>query len=106
MNIVRNADYNNIFLANKSVLLEDVHKIITFQLIQTYSLINGIELYSKEPMCERYPDLKPLLMRNNNRGIAIPKIYDMIHLLNNIVIQKYNHLLNLNENTYVNSGGN
>lgn len=59
----------------KNVNWEDYIKVIAFQLGQTIGLIDGIELYSKESICEHYPKLCPYLGRNTSAPLDILEEY-------------------------------
>jgi hypothetical protein len=50
-------------LGEKSVDWIDYLKSLSFQIVQSLSLMDGLELYSKEELSEYCPDLQPMLMR-------------------------------------------
>lgn len=51
-------------LGSRNVIWEDYLKIMSFQLGQTLSLMNGKELYTKEIISENFPKLESMLNRN------------------------------------------
>ncbi len=50
-------------IENKKESLIDIHKVIAFQIAQTWCLIDGIEVYSKESALAYFPLLEPYLLR-------------------------------------------
>jgi hypothetical protein len=48
---------------NKNIEWKDYLKSVAFQLSQSLSLLDGIELYTKEDLSKRFPDLEKMLMR-------------------------------------------
>lgn len=63
--LLKEIDFNliNFSELNKNMSAEDIKKTIAFQIGQTLSLINGIELYDKEIIAEHYPSLKEYIFR-------------------------------------------
>ena len=43
--------------------IEDIYKVIAFQLAQTIGLFRGIEIYSKEDAIKHFPNLKKFILR-------------------------------------------
>lgn len=76
------------------VTIKDFYKLFAFQLGQTLALIDGIELYDKKSIVDRYPDFKPYLYRLNNTWIDID-IWK-VHFLD--MIEKKLDLLLIQEN--------
>lgn len=60
MDLLRMIDFTNIQITKEPV---ERFKNIAFQLGQTMSLMEGIEIYDKNDIYERYPILKPFLKR-------------------------------------------
>lgn len=61
---LENIDLSNITqLGDKSINWHDYLKSMSFQILQSLSLMDGLELYTKEELCEYCPDLQPMLMR-------------------------------------------
>jgi len=50
-------------LGSRNVKWEDYLKVMSFQLGQTLALMDGIELYSKKEIGDKYPELKSMLSR-------------------------------------------
>lgn len=59
----------------KSVKYEDYLKIVAFQLGQGLALLDNVELYSKESICERYFELSPFIFRTSDYNINILEEY-------------------------------
>lgn len=51
------------------LVLGDVWKIVAFQIGQSLGLLEGVELYTKSDIAERYPELKPFLYRDVHAAV-------------------------------------
>lgn len=70
--IIDSIDYSLITeLGKKNEKFEDYVKVIAFQLGQTLSLMEAHNLYTKEDIAEKYPDLEPHLMRNSDADLSV-----------------------------------
>lgn len=58
-----------------------------FQIGQLLSLYEGVELYQKSEISEKYPSLKPFLNRNENYDLT--KLNDLKNLLINETLNRY-----------------
>lgn len=58
-------------LGKNNVSIEDFYKNIAFQLGQTRALLEGMELYTKSSVYNRYPELRPFLMRESDLNIKV-----------------------------------
>jgi len=58
----------------------EVFKFFAFQMGQTKALIEGVELFSKSSVAERYPELTPYLYRENINAIAIDSFFQSFKL--------------------------
>lgn len=82
---------------------EDIYKVIAFQLAQTISLFEGIEIYSKEGAIAHYPQLKNHLLR-------LPlDDHDDLTILNHLLVellyigqQEIPHMIDLHEELFNN----
>ncbi len=50
-------------LGEKGIEFHNYLKNVSFQISQCLSLLDGIELYTKEDLSKKYPELEPMLMR-------------------------------------------
>jgi len=60
-------------LGEKSVNWVDYLKSMSFQMAQSIALMDGVELYSKEDLSARFPDLECMLMRTGEDLILLEK---------------------------------
>lgn len=68
-------------LGNKNINWEDFLKGIAFQLGQTIALIGGEEVFTKEDIALKYPDLKTFLDRKDKNLYTLNKYKDMFVIL-------------------------
>lgn len=82
--VISSIDIRKIHNIGKNVSYIDYLKVLAFQLGQTLSLIDGVELYTKEDISEEYPDLKPFLMREGVDSLETLEYYkvELMMLLN------------------------
>ena len=50
-------------LGKRNIEWKDYLKSLSFQLAQSLSLVEGVELYTKEDLSDYFPELEPMLMR-------------------------------------------
>jgi hypothetical protein len=67
-------------LGTKGPSKEDVYKAIGFQFGQTIGLMDSVELYSKESVCEYYPELEPFVMRMEHLDLNVLNEYCKIFI--------------------------
>lgn len=61
---LENIDISLIYqLVGKSIYWKDYLKNLSFQFLQSLSLMDGLELYTKEELSKYCPELEPMLMR-------------------------------------------
>eukprot|EP01090_Pellita_catalonica_P000562 TRINITY_DN10384_c0_g1_i2.p1 TRINITY_DN10384_c0_g1~~TRINITY_DN10384_c0_g1_i2.p1 ORF type:complete len:357 (-),score=55.06 TRINITY_DN10384_c0_g1_i2:537-1607(-) len=60
---LKQLSFETLLLKDKTISMEDI-KSLAFQMGQTAALLEGVELYSKGTVGERYPTLQPFLQRN------------------------------------------
>ena len=69
--------------------------MFAFQIGQTFGLMNGKELYTKEQIVEDYPNLEHFLFRTGKYDLNVIKIYLDILMLN--IKFTYHDMLDKNE---------
>ncbi|RYZ39629.1 MAG: hypothetical protein EOP49_30090 [Sphingobacteriales bacterium] len=67
---LRALDLKLISEPTKGYSLEDLKKVLAFQLGQTLALHTGQEVFTKSDICERYPPLEPYLYRQPDSDAA------------------------------------
>ncbi len=88
--------------------IEDVYKIIAFQIAQTLALLEGKEIYTKKEAILMFPELETYLHRNqNNSPLLLNKYFNLfankILFLHPIFsFQTETELLNIYQNDYPN----
>ena len=75
MEVISSIDIRKIHNIGKNVSYIDYLKVMAFQLGQTLSLIDGVELYTKEDIAKEYPDLEPYLMREGTDSLEALEYY-------------------------------
>lgn len=72
----------------------DIYKIVAFQLGQTNALFEGFELYTKEEIALKYPQLEPYLLRQKRNLDDLDQFYQSFLQL---CQSEANKMTNLNE---------
>lgn len=78
ISVLKNIDITNLFTDTdviKKVNYDDFIKVYAFQLGQTLGLIDNVELYTKEDISNKYPNLKTFLDRDISSNIEILESY-------------------------------
>jgi hypothetical protein len=68
LNTLENIDLTTIDWSNSKMALEDIKKMLAFQIGQTLALFCGQEVYTKNDIALIFPKLKPYLNREKNTG--------------------------------------
>jgi hypothetical protein len=95
LNVLEKIDFVNMVPVGKKESMEDIYKMFAFQLGQTFGIIDGKELYTKESIALTYPFLMDFIFRNKNSNFNVFK--ECSESLTNIVYSKYQHILDKNE---------
>lgn len=64
---------------NKNMSAADIKKVIAFQIGQTLTLLDGIEVYTKSGIIEFYPKLKPYLQRYSDSNDDLQEMLHEFH---------------------------
>ena len=78
ISVLKNINITNLFTDTdviKKVNYDDFIKVYAFQLGQTLGLIDNVELYTKEDIANKYPNLKSFLDRDITSDIEILESY-------------------------------
>lgn len=81
IDILESINWNNIEVFNKTFDKINVYKVFAFQLGQSLGLYEGIELYTKKDISNKYPKLKKYLYRE------VAKFNDLLYYLNLFIEQ-------------------
>lgn len=68
--VLKQTDLELITETAKGFSLTDIQKLLAFQLGQTLLLHNGTEVYTKQAVAQRYPQLVPQLYRSPSASVA------------------------------------
>lgn len=82
--------------------IEDIYKVIAFQLAQTIGLFRGIEIYSKEEAIEHFPNLKKFILRQPFTDVDLTFLNIHLTLLLVIGDTEKSKMKNLNEELFNN----
>jgi hypothetical protein len=109
--IIEKIDLNNIQEFHKIFNIKDIYKVYAFQIGQALGLHEGVELYTKKSISQRYPKLDKYLYRQDTTiedlltyldiFINLIKTYNVIE--NNTIVNflDFNKTIDLKNEKYV-----
>lgn len=75
LELLSNIDIKSIYDYGKNHNKTDIYKVFAFQLGQSLSLIDGVEVYTKMDIANRYPDLRQFLYREDKVDLTVLENY-------------------------------
>lgn len=95
LEVLKKIDFLNTVPIGKKESLEDIYKMLAFQMGQTFGVMEGKELYTKESISSNYPFLADFIFRKNTRNLNVLKDYSEVLIQK--IYSEYEHILDKNE---------